>query len=707
MTSHEPVLAALYERQSRVVRGFLWSLFAIVAATLVLNVVLLGPANVGPAAVVPNLTFLAVIGASLGLAHRRRTGPALAVVVVLILLSVAGVVSLVGTDAAGRALAVLFIPVVLVGLLRGRTALYVTGAACVVVALGPPVLRSLGALPPRITGEIPWVTAGQYAIVLITVVFFLDRFGGALNDALRTAVDREAALAREVAVHRETESQLREARSFHDVIIETVPGMFYLVSEDGTYVQWNRRFARDMGYADDEIDGMRPADLFPDMTPDLQAAFRARTLRDGPRTIEAPMTTKDGRRLPHLVTATPVRLGEGQFVAGVAIDVSELAAAKDEISRLNHDLVGQIDHVTALREIDQAIIGSHDLTRTLAVILDRVMRQLGMDAGRVLAYSPHDGRLRCVSQRGFVAPAPPSLAVRLGEGAAGRVAMARTTTVLRDAAELRRGFERVHPIDAEGFTAYVGAPLIARTQLQGVLELFSRGPFEPSPAWLASAEGLATQVAIALHSASVLDDLARSNHELRLAYDTTIEGWARALDLRDHETEGHSRRVTDMTVWLAEALEVEEDVVQIRRGALLHDIGKMGVPDAVLLKPDALTPDEWAIMRQHPVLAFELLSPIAFLGPAIDIPYAHHERWDGTGYPRGLAGEQIPTCARIFAVADVFDALTSDRPYRPAWSRERALDHIRSEAGSHFDPEVAATFVAMMDGDRGDRAPDP
>ncbi len=703
MTSQESVLSALHERQSRVVRGFLWSLFAIVAATLVLTLVLIGPADVAATAIVPNLAFLGVIGVSLGLVHRRQTGLALAVVVVLILLSVTATVTFVGTDVAGTALAILFIPVVLMGLLQGRRALYATGLACIGITLLPPILRTLGALPPRPDGEIPWVTTGQYAIVLTTVVFFLDRFGSALNDALRTAVEREVALAREVAVHQETEAQLREARSFHDVIIDAVPGMFYLVSEDGTTVQWNRRFARDLGYDDDEIEGMQPAELFPDLTREDHAAVRAQTLRDGPRTIEAQVATKAGRRLPHLVTATPVRLGDERYVAGVAIDVSELAAAQDEISRLNADLVGQIDHISALREIDQAIIRGHDLGRTLAVILDRVMGQLGMDAGRVLAYSRHDGLLRCVSQRGFFAPAPPTLALRLGEGAAGRTAMARTTTILRDAAELRRGFERVHSIADEGFTAYVGAPLVARGELHGVLELFSRAPFDPTPAWQASVEGLATQVAIALHSASVLEDLSRSNDELRLAYDTTIEGWARALDLRDHETEGHSRRVTDMTLALAEACGVDEDPVQIRRGALLHDIGKMGVPDAILLKPAALTPEEWAVMRQHPVLAFELLSPIAFLGPAIDIPYAHHERWDGAGYPRGLAGEQIPVCARVFAVADVFDALTSDRPYRPAWTRERALEHIRAGAGSHFDPEVASVFVSMLEG--GDRRP--
>ncbi|HEX8683293.1 MAG TPA: HD-GYP domain-containing protein, partial [Ardenticatenaceae bacterium] len=187
------------------------------------------------------------------------------------------------------------------------------------------------------------------------------------------------------------------------------------------------------------------------------------------------------------------------------------------------------------------------------------------------------------------------------------------------------------------------------------------------------------------------------NIELALAYDATIEGWSRALDLRDKETEGHSLRVTEMTVELARTMGMsEEEIVQVRRGALLHDIGKMGIPDRILLKPGALDDEEWEIMRRHPTYGYEMLAPIAFLRPALDIPHAHHEKWDGTGYPRGLQGEQIPLAARIFAVVDVWDALRSDRPYRPAWEKERVLEHIRQGAGKHFDPRMVSSFLEMM-----------
>src|SRR5678815_3430159 len=179
--------------------------------------------------------------------------------------------------------------------------------------------------------------------------------------------------------------------------------------------------------------------------------------------------------------------------------------------------------------------------------------------------------------------------------------------------------------------------------------------------------------------------------------DTTLEGWSAALDLRDKETEGHSQRVTDMTLLLAQALGVADgEMEQMRRGALLHDIGKMGIPDSILLKPGKLTDEEWVIMRQHPRLAHDLLAPIAYLRPALDIPYCHHEKWDGTGYPRGLKGEAIPLSARVFAVVDVWDALRSDRPYRPGWAEDKVLDYIREQSGKHFDPDVAAAFLALM-----------
>jgi len=194
-----------------------------------------------------------------------------------------------------------------------------------------------------------------------------------------------------------------------------------------------------------------------------------------------------------------------------------------------------------------------------------------------------------------------------------------------------------------------------------------------------------------------MTELEATNLALTNAYDSTLEGWVRALDLRDRETEGHTKRVTKLAVELARRMGVpEDDLVHVRRGVLLHDIGKIGIPDSVLKKPGPLDDDEWKLMRRHPVWAHEMISSVGFLQPALDVPYCHHERWDGQGYPRGLSGESIPLSARVFAVVDVWDALRSDRPYCEAWDEERVLAYLREQAGGHFDPAVVEEFLAML-----------
>jgi putative nucleotidyltransferase with HDIG domain len=227
----------------------------------------------------------------------------------------------------------------------------------------------------------------------------------------------------------------------------------------------------------------------------------------------------------------------------------------------------------------------------------------------------------------------------------------------------------------------------------GVLEVFHRQPLAPDHEWFEFLETLAGQAAIAINNTALFESLQRSAADLGLAYDATIEGWSRALDLRDKETEGHTQRVTDVALRLAERLGVSADErVHVRRGALLHDIGKMGIPDQILLKPGPLSESEWAIMRQHPLYAYQLLAPVAYLRQALDIPHYHHERWDGSGYPYGLRGDQIPLHARLFAVADVWDALRSDRPYRSGWPEDQTRAYLREQSGRQFDPAVVEAF---------------
>jgi len=276
------------------------------------------------------------------------------------------------------------------------------------------------------------------------------------------------------------------------------------------------------------------------------------------------------------------------------------------------------------------------------------------------------------------------------------------TLWIADLSDAPYEFVRAPQAVADGFVAYCGVPLLVMGQVKGVLEIFHRAPLNPDPEDLAFLEALAGQAAIAIDNASLFENLRHSNLDLSQAYDATIEGWSRALDLRDKDTEGHSRRVTEMSIRLAHSLGVDEsELLHVRRGALLHDIGKMGVPDAILLKPGPLTDQERAIMQRHPVFAFEWLSPVPFLRPALEIPYCHHEKWDRTGYPRGLKGEQIPLSARIFAAVDIWDALRSDRPYRKGRSKAEVYAHIRDLAGTHLDPTVTAALLRMLAADDG------
>lgn len=386
--------------------------------------------------------------------------------------------------------------------------------------------------------------------------------------------------------------------------------------------------------------------------------------------------------------ATPDRIEVFQTYA------HEVAAALAN-ARLFEETERRLRHVQALRRIDRAITSSLDPVMTFDILLDQVLAELQADAADVLLMNREALTLHFAAGRGFRSREAQAASLRLGEDEAGLAALERRThwgACAGEGAHIRgEALAR-----AEGFAWRAATPLVAKGEVRGILEVFRKDSFVPDADWSAFFETLAGQAAVAIDNASLFDDLQRSNVELKLAYDATIEGWSRALDLRDKETEGHTQRVTEMSLRLARAMGMkEEDLVHLRRGALLHDIGKMGVPDTILHKAGALSEEEWEVMRRHTTHALELLMPIRYLRPAIDIPYAHHERWDGTGYPRGRKGEQIPLAARIFSVVDVWDALRSDRPYRAGWDAAKVRGHIRSLSGKAFDPAVVEAFMAL------------
>jgi HD-GYP domain-containing protein (c-di-GMP phosphodiesterase class II) len=384
--------------------------------------------------------------------------------------------------------------------------------------------------------------------------------------------------------------------------------------------------------------------------------------------------------------------------AEFAASFANHAAIAIENAWLFEETRHRVKRLAALREIDMAITASLDLRVTLRVLLDQVILTLEVDAADVLLLNPLTQTLEYTARRGFHTGSLRKTSIRLGEGYAGRAALERRIISFPDLNEIRPEETAPSHLPVEAFSAYFAVPLVAKGQVKGVLEVFHRNPLDPDPEWREFLETLAGQAAIAIDNAVLFNDLQRSNTELVLAYDTTLEGWARALELRDKETIGHTQRVTNMTLLLAKAMKMTEaELVHLRRGALLHDIGKMGIPDSILLKPGPLTEEEWAIMRRHPLYAYEMLSPITYLRPALDIPYCHHERWDGSGYPRELVGDEIPIAARIFAVADVWDALRSDRPYRPAMSNKEALAYIIAHSETHFDPAIVKVFESNQD----------
>jgi len=360
----------------------------------------------------------------------------------------------------------------------------------------------------------------------------------------------------------------------------------------------------------------------------------------------------------------------------------------------------QVRRLTSLRDIDAAIASSFDLRLTLNILMDQTRSHLNVDAVNIGLYHPDLQSLSYLQGVGFTIPSATRPQVRIGEGLAGQVLVKQQTCHITN---LQNAPEAINEnlIKREGFVTYIGIPLIVKGQLKGVFEVLHRSPLSPTPDWMEFLHTLAGQAAIAVDSSQLFENLQRSNQELIQAYDTTLEGWARALELRDRETEGHTRRVTELTMRLARYMGVpENEMVNIYRGVLLHDIGKMGVPDHILKKPEKLTEEEWREMRQHPVYAYNLLSPISFLRGVLDIPYCHHEHWDGTGYPRGLKGEQIPLAARIFSVVDNWDALLSDRPYRRAWPRKKVKAYLKDSAGTILDPEIVEIFLAMIDSDQ-------
>jgi PAS domain S-box-containing protein/putative nucleotidyltransferase with HDIG domain len=496
----------------------------------------------------------------------------------------------------------------------------------------------------------------------------------------------------------QAEDALQESEARFRTLVEHLPAVVYIntVGKTSSMLYVSPQIKELIGYTPGEwlfnpklwLIALHPQDREHVLTKVAAAQHRSE-----PYDMEYRMNARDGRLVWVRDTVILVKdlNGKPQFWQGIMLDITERKQSQERIQR-------QLTHLTALSAIDRYTASNFDLELGLSEILIHVTTELGVDAADILILNSSSQMLEYSAGRGFRTLAVRKAQVRSGESYAGRAALERQLVRIPDlSSEPYNSFQATFWA-GEDFVCYFGVPLIAKGQVKGVLEIFHRGALEPDAEWFNFLNALAGQAAIAIENSVLFTSLQRSNSELTLAYDATIEGWSRALDLRDKETEGHTQRVAQIAVGLARAFGFSEaELVQVRWGALLHDIGKMGVPDNILLKLGPLTEDEWETIRKHPTFAYEMLSPIRYLRLALDIPYRHHEKWDGTGYPHGLKGTQIPLAARIFALVDVWDALSSDRVYRKAWDAEKVCEHIRALSGTHFDPEVVDAFLPTLD----------
>jgi PAS domain S-box-containing protein/putative nucleotidyltransferase with HDIG domain len=447
------------------------------------------------------------------------------------------------------------------------------------------------------------------------------------------------------------------------------------------------------GYGADELVGKPLKILVPDSTRSEELDLIRNSLISGMAYRgETKNTKKNGEFFWERFVASPIRNNPGEFPNTLVLleDITEQYSNRARITQ-------QVEELSALRTIDLAISSNLDLQATLNIIGNLAIKHLRIDAVSIELYAAQFNMLHTAVQSGFEKPMPEDVpfpaAVDLTDW---ELVEEFSIHIPEKLNEHRSGSRLVFPDNGQ-FAACFGLPLVAKAEVKGLFRVYLKEPLTPEQHWLDFFYNLAAQTAIALDNFEMLRNLKQSNTDLLEAYEATIEGWSKALNYRDAETEEHSERTTRWTIELAREMGYsEDDLVFIRRGALLHDIGKVAVPDSILNKPGPLTDEEWVHMRRHPVAAYEVLAPIKFLKKSLDIPYSHHERWDGSGYPRGLAGDEIPLSARIFSVIDVFDALTTDRPYRKAWPQEKVISYLKENSGIQFDPTVVDEFLRLL-----------
>ena len=473
-----------------------------------------------------------------------------------------------------------------------------------------------------------------------------------------------------------------------DAIFRAFPDLLFFMDADGLILDYRNGNTSILQLPAEKILGHSIQDILP---PEISSKFN-HTLRESLKTgkVLSIEYRLQGPEAEHWFEARLVPFENESRVIAILRDVSERVKSAERIQ-------SQLRRLYALHSVDAAITASFDLKVTLSVILRQMINQLGADAADILILNPNTHMLEFASGQGFQTKQPQPLPLMIGQGFAGKAALERRTISIPDLENRPTDAFLASDLQQEQFANYYAVPVIAKGEVKGVLEIYHRSLIQPDDDWLDFLSTMANQAAVAIDSANLFQDLQRTNAELSLAYDAAIESWAQVLELSNRENGAHAYRVVELTIKLARSMGIaEQELIHFRRGALLHDVGKLGIPESILNKPGPLDEAEWKVMKTHSQLAYELLSSVNYLAPALDIPHYHHERWDGSGYPDGLREEQIPFPARLFAIVDVYDALTSTRSYRPAWSRQVALTHIQSSSGKLFDPVVVKAFLQVM-----------
>lgn len=531
---------------------------------------------------------------------------------------------------------------------------------------------------------------GEVIPVEINVELIRDLYGNPLH--IQSTV-------RDISERKRAEQALRESEEKLRLFIDHAPVALAMLDREMCYVAVSRRLMTEYNLEDMDIIGRRHYEVFPDI-PDRWKEIHQRCLAgEVIRSEEDEFVRMDGSVQWLRWEVLPWYTADDE-IGGIVIFTEEISERK----RAEMELRRYAQNTAAMYELSQQLLTSSNLDWVYTSAHHAVEKMMPCDSFLIsfLDNKTHeiedvylwDLDRRWPSER---YPATrPELTVYI-------ISKAEPLLVNRwDASHDRMTGATTFGYVDRDTQSVLAVPLFHTSgECFGMISTQAYLPDAYTREHMQLLATVASQISETIENVRLVSDLQKSNMELFLAYDATIEGWSHAMDLRDKETEGHTQRVTSLTLELARQMGVPEpDIVQIRRGALLHDIGKLGVPDIILLKSDMLTDEEWEVMRKHPQFAYEMLAGIDYLKDALDIPFCHHERWDGKGYPRGLKGEEIPLAARIFAVVDVWDAITTDRPYRHGWSKDAAIQHIRAESGKHFDSRVVDNFLALIQGEQ-------